>query len=320
MKKFKFLLAICLIGTLSYFIYSWYLDTFVPPQVTPPKNTYTEEVQKKIDALSSLPATSFSKQEYEKIRASIYLFSKEGSLGIKPVKEGKIWKNIPDANANIQWNEILSKNLFAAHTKKFIEQANYVLNGTLWRVQDISFIRNELRELKKSKYLASDGIDAQNLNSISNVINEYYQINNFISMCSNYTYTNFEIDENFPDLSDLINKSHNYLVKGFNNDQLNNCTSIKLGLKSIPNKLFSKHISYFKSKIDNQASRYIDYEPKIQNQPIYRKEIYNKLKNQINEMTSDFYGTDQSKFDQEIINLNNQLRKYAQSSDNYFVF
>ncbi len=318
MKKIKFLLLISVIGTLSYFIYSWYFDPKRIVEITPPKNTYTEEIQKRINVLSSLPATSFSKLEYEKIRSSIYLFYKDGSLGIKPVKEGKIWKNIPDGNANNLWNEILSKNLYAAYTNKFINQANHVLNGTVWRVQDISFIRNELRELKKSKYLASDGIDAQNLNSISNVINEYYQINNFISMCSNYTYTNFEIDENFPDLSDLINKSHNYLVKGFNNDQLNNCTRIKLGLKSIPNKLFSKHISYFKSKIDNQASRYIDYEPKIQNQPIYRKEIYNKLKNQINEMTSDFYGTDQSEFDQEIINLNNQLKNYAKWSDNYF--
>jgi hypothetical protein len=318
MKKIKLLLAISMIGSLSYVLYSWYIGVIVPPPLTPPKNTYTEEVQKKIDALSSLPATSFNKLEYEKIRSSIYLFYKEGSLGIKPVKEGKIWKNIPDNNANNLWNEILSKNLYAAYTNKFIDQANYVFNGPVWRPQDISFIRNELRELKKSKYLANDGIDAQKLNSISKVLNEYYQINNFISTCNNYTYTNFEIDENFPDLSDLMKKSETYLDKGFNNNQLNNCTSIKQSLKSIPHKLFAKHIKYFESKIEKQAPRYAEYAPLRTNQPIYRKEIYNKLKQQINEITSDFYGTNQSEFDNAILIINNQLKTWAPISDAYF--
>ena len=116
-----------------------------------------------------------------------------------------------------------------------------------------------------------------------------------------------------------MNKSETYLVKGFDNNQLNNCSTIKQGLKSIPNIFFAKHIKYFESKIEKQAGRYLEYDSYRTNQPIYRKEIYNKLKNQINDITSDVYGIDQIEFDKKILELNNFLIPFAQRSDLYFV-
>lgn len=319
MKRFKFLLAVSVISAFIYFIFSWYIGNIDGPKILPPKNTYTEEIQKKIDAINSLPSTQFSRQEYEKIRSSIYLFSKEGYLGIKSVKEGKIWKNIRDDSNNKLWNEILSKNLYAAYTKKFIDQANHVLNSTLWRVEDLSFIRNEIQYLKKSPFLAPDDTDAQKLESISTVLNEYNQINNFISTCNNYKYTNFGIDESFPDLSNLMNTAKSFLDKGFKNEQLNNCIRIKNSLKSLPNTFFNKQYDYYKEKIDKQAERYVEYPPIQENQPKYRTEIYDKLRNQINEkFDGELYGIDQDSFEQNQQKLNLQLKKYGQWSNVYF--
>lgn len=313
MKTLKIILAISVVSTIGYFIWKWLPNVGEGDGVGLPKNQYTLEIQNKIKEISAKPADVFCHQDFVNIQSSIDDFYKGGFLGKKYEKKGKIDIEVNDENNNAEWKKILSKDLYSAYAQKFVEQSMYVFNGTAWRIQDVSFIRKETNQLSSSEFLVSNSPIAQSFNQIKSVLDEYDQINTFINNCNNYGFNDGDIDANFPDVSDMISQAKNYQIRGFENNQLNNCNRLINDLKSIPQSMFKKHINYLIDKITENAPLFDQF----QTQPEYQDVIYRKLKNQVSNLTN-IYGLNDDEFTIKFDSLNNFLLQYSQNASKYF--
>lgn len=314
MKTIKIILAVCVLSSIGYFLIKWYTISDGPASVTPPKNTYTEDIQKKIDALKSRPANVFCPIEYRNIQTSINAFYNDNTLGSKSIKVGKIWKNVEDDNNNKIWKDILSKNLYSAYSLKFTEQTNFIFDGKLWRSEDLSFISNELKELKNSPYLNSNNSTANSFNSINAVIIEYEQTNKFIVACYNYDYNNLELENNYPDVSGMLNKSKSFGINGFRNSKLFNCKRLIDGINNIPSVLFTKHVKYLTNKLKMHAPLYKNFKSQAE----YIQNIYNTLEDQVEALTNDSYKIDENVYNKNFNDVKNTLLFYNKEAYIYF--
>jgi hypothetical protein len=300
MKYIKIILAVAVVGVIGFFIWYWSVTIGKVTPPSPPVNLHTKNIQSQIDSLKNMPSDVFCQKFYKDIEGDIKEFFDEGHLG-------------NSKEENKQWKDILSKNLYSAYASKFADQAMYVFNGTEWDSNDLIFIRSEVNKLKSSSYLKNGSI-AVSFNSIIDILGKYEEISGFITSCNNFYYPDNDISANYPDQSDKIQKSKDYLSNNLDNNYVNNCSRLRVDLNGIPNILFSKHVMYLKNKINVYGVRYFDFDK----QTYFLKDIYNPLKAQLDDLKNDVYNIDNSYFSSEYSILSSKLSTYNTNAYYYF--
>lgn len=313
MKAVKIILAIVVVAIIGFFVTNWLINIDPSEKIHLPKNQYTERDSIMIDSLERIPVDKFCKEYYLKVQATIDEDFRNGSLGLTSYKEDNIWKEKKDDNLNNQWNEILSKNLYSAYAPKFVEQAMYVFNRSEWKNEDLNFIRSEVKFLRSSTFLEPSSPVANSFNTINTILAKYDEINNFINACKGYMYSNYDLGSTYPDMSDKIRKSKEYISNNLYDNHVNNCIRLKVGLQNIPKILFDKHIVYLRKKIIENGSRYSEFSY----QSGYSNIIYTPLKNQI-DVLDDIYDINEGVYKSDYNDLNNLLSVYNRDATNYF--
>lgn len=315
MKIIKVLLTFIVVAVIGFFITYWYRSIGCNGCNTPPpQNVYTAEIQRKIELLSKAPNNIFSGQEYISIEFSINDFFKNGSLGLTPYQDGKIWKEKKDVNNNLQWRDILLKNLYSIYTQKFIDQSMYILNGTAWGINDLANIRNEVRKLKSSFYLVPNSVIDDSLSQIQSIILEHDTIDSFIKECYNFNAPSNDFESTFPDVSQKIQASKSYIGQVSNHSYLKNCIRLINELNQVPKTLLDKHVSFLTDKINTYASMYDAYNT----QKEYSETIYSPIKNQIDVISNDLYGVNSIDFQNNTNSLEGLLTEYNRLALNYY--
>jgi len=301
MKKIKiFLIAIAII-ILGVCTLIWW-DSIVEPELPPkPKNQFIERIESEIYSLTKVPVNVSYKKFCEDIQYRITDYHKERFLDTND-------------NDNNQWKDILSKKLYSACATKFIEFATYVFKGSEWKIDNLKFIRNESKTLKTSPYLEQGSPVSVSIKEIDNILKKYDEIAGFISTCNNFSYSNYDIYDRFPDISDKIKKTQDYLTNNLGNNYVKNCVRLKEGLEAIPQKLFNKHIDYLQTKIQQNANKYEDFNSQYN----YNRDIYQPLRRQVDDLDNNIYGIDYNTFDRGYKNLDELLSTYNQQATNYY--
>ncbi|MDI9312963.1 MAG: hypothetical protein QM535_22320 [Limnohabitans sp.] len=300
MKSVKINITIAVVAIIGFFVTKWLININHPNNIDLPTNQYIQRIESEIDSLKRIKYNVFCQKYYHNIQYRIDDYFKNGFLG----------KN---KNDNNQWHDILSKNLYTEYALKFVEQAQFVFSHSECRNDDINCIRSELIMLSSSPYLGKTGL-VTTFNSIKAILAKYDEINNFIIACNRYTYSNYELNSTFPDLSNMIQKSKAYLANKLDNSYVNNCTRLKNCLQQIPKILFDKHIRYLKKKIKENGTRYNE----ISMQPDYSSTIYTPLNDQLNDINNDIYGINENVFNKAYKSVNNLLDYYNREAYNYY--
>lgn len=301
MKAIKIILPIVVLAIIGFFVVRWIINDDPPPEVKPPTNPYTDRIEKEIDSINKLPNTAFCHQFYKDVEYRINDYFKQGFLG---QSEGD----------NTQWHDILSKDLYSAYATKFVDQAMYVFSNSEWKGNDLNFIRSEVKSLKSSTYLEQNSPIAQSFETINNILKKYDEINSFISSCNSFYFSDYELATTYPDVSDKIKKSTNYIANNLDNTYVNNCARLKEELSNIPMTLFIKHINYLEQKIIKNGIRYKEFS----RQSNYNSVIYQPLRNQIDALDNDVYGIDYYDFNTGYDQLYDLLTKYNQEATRYY--
>lgn len=300
MKAVKIILAIVVLSIIGFFATKWFINIDPPKKTDLPKNQYIERIESEIDSLTKMPENKFCHKYYNDVQYRINYYFNEGFLG----------KNESD---NSQWQEILSKNLYSAYAQKFVEQAMYVFSQSEWKKEDLKFIRREVKILKNSSYLGSTGL-ITSFDEINTILSKYYEINGFINACKEFANSNYDLENTFPDVSEMIKKSRAYIKNNLDNNYVNNCTRLKVGLEAIPKILFDKHINYLTKKINDNGARYGEFNY----QSNYSKTIYTPLWNQIDALNNDIYGISDSAFRDGYNSVFTLLSRYNSDATNYY--
>lgn len=300
MKAVKIILAIVVVAIIGFFVTKWLINIDPPKDIDLPKNQYTERIESEIDSLKKMPESKFCQKYYNDVQYRINDYFNQGFLG----------NNESD---NIQWQEILLKNLYSAYASKFVDQAMFVFNGSTWSNQDLKFIRDELNELMNSSYYEQS---SRVFNPIKDILSKYDEISAFIYSCNQFTYSITAIDAHFPDVSDKMQRSRKYLANNLDNAYVNNCTRLRTGLSEIPNKLFYSHVSYLKDKIVEHGVTYKNY----QKQSDYSKAIYSPLRLQVDALDYEIYGINYDDYSIEYDMLDDLLNDYYNKAYEYFKY
>jgi hypothetical protein len=313
MRLLKTLTTATVLITIGFFGWKGYDKFKQRPEIDPPQNQFTKEVEMEIDSLRKMPLNSFCMGYYTKVEANINEFHKDGALGLTSYKVGNFWREKVDSTRNNQWKNILMKNLYSAYVLKFIDQAMYVFERSEWNTKDIQLIRSEVKRLSASAYLDPTGPIANSFKDINLILSKYDEINNYINTCRAFTYVDYAINSNFPDLSAKLSKSKGYINNGLGNSYVNNCLRLKEDLKRVPVILFEKHIDYLRGKINQNGRRYRE----ITFQPEYAKYIYLPLRTQLDNL-SNSYGVSDTYFKQRYTELDMLLKSYNRQSLDHF--
>lgn len=298
MNAIKIFLGIAIIAIICFFSYKLFGPTPSLTETHHSNHDDLSDITSDIESLKISPENVFCPKIYKNIQ---YYISKS--------------KFAENENDNNQRKEDLSKGLYSAYALKFIDQAMYVFKGSIWKKEDLNFIRIEVKTLQNSAYLEQGSPIANSFKDINAIIEKYYGISDFIYSCNNFSFTDSSIETPFPDVSDKIKKSHAYLNNELENSYVNNCGYLKEGLRDIPQKLLIKHTSYISSKITSNWVKYKNYSF----QSDYLKYIYEPLKSQIDAMSNDVYGVSQNIFDYDYNSVIKQLGDLNMEANEYFL-
>ena len=306
MRTIKIVLTIAVIATIGFFIVRGIVNIEPPDEVRPSTNCpFIERIEKKIDSLSHAPVSAFSTTLRDQITFDIAAFHRQGSLG-------------ESESSNNQWKEILSRNLFSTYASKFVEQAMHVFGGSEWRDADLRFIRSEVAYLKRSEFFDPT---ANFFNGIDAILAKYDEISRFIATSNNFSFSNFELSARFPvsDVNQIISRSRTYLNNLNSGSDMayrnvNNNIRLRNSLNAIPQNLFNRHIAYLRTKIQQHASSFRDFD----SQPDYSNTVFTPLRTQIDALNNDVYRIDNAVFQRERNSLTELLSSYNLQATNYF--
>lgn len=296
MKILKIILPIVTIALIGFFVFKSSIDSTSPPPVIDVSETGADkEMVKLLDSLNNYPTNMFCHEFYKEIQSAINNYYKGDVLSLADSTN-------------------LSRDLYSVYATKFVQQAKDVLQRSDWKNGDLTFIRSELEELSGSVYLDPSSPVADEFNSLNKALNKYYEITSFISLCNSFSYTNYSMNDKFPDVSHKIDKSSNYLLRNLDNTYVNNCTRLKEGLKKIPKILYDKHIEFLSTKIIQNSNRFAEFET----QPDYNYAIFEPIMNEIQEIDRKLYGITSADHSKNKTNLIDVLSKDNTKAYAYF--
>ncbi len=304
-RRTLYIVAIAIVlALITVFIIFWTDIIKPPPPPPPPPNDFTEKVVYNIDSLKGIPESQFCVELYKEILYYIDDYSKQMHFG-------------DNSSENDIWKENLLRDLNSAYTNKFIKQSFYVFNSANWKKDDLQILRSELDKLKKSDFI-KDGPAKDKLNEIDRVLAKYDEIAKFINIYSYYSYNTINLNGSFPDLTDKINETNNYINNDLDNHYVNNCAYLKAGLKEIPNKLFYAHVKYLENLINKFGPNYED--ERYSEQREYTESVYVFLEKQLNSLVYTPYGISYEVYYIEYKRLDDILEKYGDNAYYYFKY
>jgi hypothetical protein len=306
MKTLKITLSLIVLATIATVLIRGCIKEPKSDVIQLPENTSTIIIKQKIDSLKEMPISSFCDKFHIEIKNFIEMDYTDQRFG-------------ENTTENDQWKKILSSNLYAAYTDKFISQAFYVFNHAEWEVEKVEFIRKEYQALQKDGYqsgsLEKNSITDQIFNDIKNIFVTYDEITGFINSCKAFSfeeYDNFNNEFPFSTVEQDILRSKEFLESNLENEHVSNCSRLKSSLNDIPQILFDAHVKYLDNKITHLSRKYVDYK----NQPDYSKNLYLPLYNEIEKLDNNIYKT--NNFDAEYGRLKNKLEQESTTAYNYF--
>lgn len=300
MKTLKISLVTIVLLLICFFLFKWFINTEPPKKPKPPINEFTEKIEKQIIGISNIPLNEFNNDDFVEVEATIYEFYKNNELGA-------------NESDNKEWKEIFSKDLYTAYVEKFIEQANFIFNGSEWKKDKLDFLRKEIKFLKASPYLDSKGPESKTLNTYTSNLSKFDEINSFIANCNGFYFANLDINASYPEVSGKIQKSKAYLSNKMDNKYVNKCTRLTLSVREIPKKLFDKHSNYLVNKIQNNGVKYSE----CSSVNDFKEKYYDPLKKDIDDFNGTIYGVGETTMDDVKEKLKKQLDKYYEDAYNY---
>ncbi len=301
MKTIKISLAVIVLAAITFFVIRSFVTTEMVDEIKQSGNPFVDKIQQKIKALQQKPENKFCKEYYNEVAYQIDDFYKNSRLGKSKLE-------------NNQWKENLSKQLYAAYTQKFINQAFFVFNGSEWTNSDLQFISSECQILQRSPMLERNSPIDQKFNEILLILNKYDEITNFISSCKvfSFNHTEFEFQFPFNDIKNKISAANSYKNNRLGNSYVNNCNRLHSELKNIPQILFLSHVRYLNNMINFWSNQYRQYST----QKAYVSGIYIPVKRLIDELDNDIYNS--SEFNIEYSRLESNWDRDAKNAYNYF--
>jgi hypothetical protein len=301
MKLIKVILPLALLGMIGFATYKSCVHHPPPDEISLPINQSTKRIDSLTKVLNKAPVNTFCLDRYKNIN---YYIDEDH-------KNHFFSQNDQDNN---QWKEILSKNLYSAYAPKFAEQAMYIFTGSEWKINDLNIISNEVKMLQSSVYLQTSSEVGKKFRDINSILVKYDEIANFISICNNFSYPRDGINDQYPNVSDMIQKSRAYIGNNLENEYVNNCIRLKDGLQEIPKKLFYEHVSYLRSKIEKNVGSYKAYASHLD----YNNQLYTPLIKQINVLSDDVYGINDDTIDDAINDLTKLLEADNENAYKFF--
>jgi hypothetical protein len=268
MKIIKISLAIIVVGILSYFLIKSMGDIPEIDKIPPSNNTFIVRIENEISNLSALPDNKFCKDKYDEVKYYIDDYYKDKLLGKNKFE-------------NDEWKEILSKKLYSVYTAKFIKQTYNVFNKTEWKINDLSFIRNECNTLRKSKFLEKGTPDDKSFSKIQQILAKYDEINNFIATSKYISFSDYKLTADFPfsNLKVKIARMDNYKRNRLDNNYVNNCARLHSELNTNKKKLIDSYLTYLDTKIYKWTGKYKQFQLTSFNE--YQSIIYDPLKKEL---------------------------------------
>ncbi len=275
MKLVKIILAVFVVGLITYFVINSLEDTPEKDKVAPAGNQFRENIEKEITALSKLPNSKFCKDSYNGVKSLIDDYYKPHPPQYPYGRLGKTQLE------NDQWKENYSKNLYSAYATKFIDQADYVFIYSNWQNSNLSFIRSECKTLKNSQFLEKNSPVDKSFSKIQQVLAKYDEINNFIATSKYFSFSDISLRSKFPfsDLKVKIARIDSYKRNRLENNYVNNCVRLHSELTANKKSLIDSYLTYLDTKINRWTGKYKQFQFNSFNS--YQDIIYNPLKKEL---------------------------------------
>lgn len=229
MKVVKVLLTLMALSVVGWFIYRL-ASPGIPPDVPPPpeKNSLVQEVQKKIDSLSTSSRTKFCNGFYNSIKNDVEVYAQNKKI-------------------EAIWEDNLLKNLDYTYKSIFLKQAYFIFNGNDWEEKDLRIIRSETGKLMQSKYITNK----DSLNSVFKILQEYDSIYAFIAS-ARYFYGNATVTDMYQLYDFKTAQQYIYRAVGYYNlhHYINNSTRLQSDLQNIRGAMHNNHIAYLSNKVN----------------------------------------------------------------------
>jgi len=238
MKALKIGLIVLVLLVIAVLVYLGIDNTATGPvtePAAPSDNEYVKKADNKIDSLSHYPETKFCKDFYTEIEQDILVYKKDNKISEK------------------QKDDLL-KNLNYTYFSKFIDQSFNIFNGSVWDAAKLNFISNETKRLQKSSYIEKGGDVSKKLDEIQSILNKYYEIRNFVNRANSFTGNE---SFNLSTAKSLAISAREYR-SNMGNKYLNN-TSLKDDLNRIPEKIYQKHLSFLRNRVNQNCNKYADF-------------------------------------------------------------
>lgn len=248
MKALKISLAIIVVGAIGAGILFWIQGTIIVPPVKPPENQFIARIEQEIEQLKAKPDNTFCKDFYKEIAHNINVFYEQNRFG-------------SNQSENNQWKENFEKTLYSVYAEKFINQAKTVFRGSQWSPEDLRFIQAEKNELNRSRFLSAGSPVNQELATIQSVLDQYNEIESFISSCRSFNFSGTALSDRFPieAVQSKIQRVASLRSNRLGNVFVNNCSRLHIDLNEIPPILFRAHVRYLDSKISYWSDMYSHY-------------------------------------------------------------
>lgn len=266
MKIVKITFLIGFLALMGFLLYSMGGEGGIsePGQIGDEKNQFIEEIDRKIDSLANQPESTFSHQFYKDIHYRITDFASQQHFG-------------QTESENNQVSESLHKTLYSTYAPKFVAQAKYVFSRSEWKVEELNLIRAEMRELSKSPYLESRSDMSNSFVEIRSILDKYDEISDFVNSCKIFSIPVQQLDNQFPDVTDKIQRSEQYLSANLENAYVNNCARLKEDLRNVRQYLSDNNYNYLLEKINYHGGRYTEFSITFD----FQNAITRKLKNEV---------------------------------------
>jgi hypothetical protein len=309
LKTIQISLAIAAVALIGFFAWKFTGETLSEPdKLQKSANPWVKDIKAEIDSLVPKQANLVNaRKSYANIQAHID----------DNYKNKRLCEIAGDEASNETNRRLLSERLYASYFKKFVELSYKVFNGSEWQPKDLQSIGEEIDRLKKSPHFDGKDYQGKEIDAFNAVLSKYREIAGFISACSGFSYSCYELTDNcrFPDVSDKIQKSRSYLANSLDDPYVNNCTRLKDGLRAVPQTLLDKHIAYLRAKIRQNGNKYTDSQYN-KYQSDYSNNVYAPLSSQIAQISGDTYGVNVEAAKNNLIDL---LDEYNDRATEYYI-
>lgn len=300
-KAIKISLAVIVIIAIAFFVIRSFVKIEEVGEIQKSDNPFINKIQQEIIAIRQKPENTFCKDVYEIADYHINDNHQHNRFGKNTIE-------------NDQWKDILSKELYATYSDKFVKQSYYFFNQSAWPTSDLDFIRNECRKLQNSSLIERSSPIYKKLSEINAIVHRYDQIMGFIISCNNFSFSQTKLEVSFPidDIQSKISVANGFKDSNLGNSYLNNCIRLHNELGKIPQVLFRAHVRYLDNLITYWSNNFTGY----QTQRTYANELYNPILDRINQLDYDIYKV--SEFSDEYTRLKNKWAKDAANAYAHF--